>query len=183
MQIRTGQPRFESMDNYKTRQDQVNGSGSVTTISHRLDRMTTQSIMEDQKLMKESYLRYYLKRVVRSGPFSALSMMVTVWQAIWIAVDVDKNGRMLLFEKASGDIAIEYFFCAYFLCELLLRLFATTPTKACLQSRWFVFDLVCVAGSLIEAVLIPTVNLISRGAVSNWKGFSALRLVRLAKIL
>lgn len=175
--VKRGEPRWETMEQYKARSETVVGA-SVHSLRHRIARLSTNHFSAKDRRFRAAPVKYCLRRVVSSELFLLVTIGVTVWQALWIAIDVDRAG-----EKSTLDVMIEYFFCIFFTVELLVRLVSSVSVKAVGRTSWLMFDAVCVAGSMIELIVIPVLNIITKSNITEWGGFSVLRLIRLGRII
>jgi hypothetical protein len=102
--VKTGEPRWETMEQYKARSEIVVGA-SVHSVRHRFARLSTNHFSEKHRMFRSAPVKYCLRRVISSELFLLVTIGVTVWQAFWIAIDVDRVG-----EKSNMDAMIEYFF-------------------------------------------------------------------------
>jgi len=133
------------------------------------------------------------QKISRSEYFESVCMGVIVLNALWISLEADLNPAKSLLEAQTPFIAIENFFCAFFLAELLIRFFAFRQKASCFQDRWFVFDSIMVTLMVIETWIlslvfwavrsIPNAGLSDASVVRVLRLMKLLRAARMARIL
>lgn len=125
--------------------------------------------------------------VAQTPAFFIVSMIMVVFNAIFVALDVDYNDATVI-TKAEAQFAIsEYTFTVFFSVEITIRFMAFKKTKACLKDRWFVFDALLVVLMLLENVAYPVVLLLINNddppnLGSSLSVLRVLRLLRLTKV-
>lgn len=131
----------------------------------------------------------FCARLAGSSYFQNTTLLVIVFNAVWIGVDVDWNHPN--FKKKDSDplplepysTVIENLFCGYFTIELTIRFLAYKRKCDCRKDNWFVFDGLLVLFMVIETWILAIVAAIQGGGTSGLLSkFSALRLLRLLRL-
>jgi len=126
----------------------------------------------------------FCQKVARSSIFEHTTLAVIALNAIWIAVDTEKNGApMLLMAHPVFQIA-EHFFCIYFTFEWTIRFGAFEHKRNTRRDYWFVFDSVMVF-MMVGETWVMTIVLLATGSGSSNGGIgdaSILRLLRLMRL-
>jgi hypothetical protein len=126
-------------------------------------------------------------RVSSSSLFQNTTLIVIVFNAIWIGVDVEFNHMNL---KKDGklplepwSIVVEQLFCFYFSFELLVRFLSFRRKCDCTKDGWFVFDGTLVFFMVLENWILAIIALFLEGGSEGLLSkFSALRLLRLLRL-
>lgn len=126
-------------------------------------------------------------RVSQSSLFQNTTLIVIVFNAIWIGVDVEFNHMNL---KKDGklplepwSIVVEQLFCFYFSFELLVRFLSFRRKCDCAKDGWFVFDGTLVFFMVLENWILAIIALFLEGGSDGLLSkFSALRLLRLLRL-
>merc|ERR1739848_643135 len=103
---------------YKLRQEAATGA-TIDTLRPQLNKANTEHYEEKEEEKRRSPVRSCLNTVMNSELWSVVSLLVTIAQAAWIGIDVDKNDDLSLYQKPSGDIAIEFCFATFFFLEVV----------------------------------------------------------------
>merc|ERR1719359_2587454 len=100
-----------------------------------------------QKLIQKSYnvFDYYhttgcAQRIARSAIFENVTLLIVIFNALWISVDADHNKADVLIDAHPVFQVAENSFCLFFTWELLTRFAAFRQKRNCLRDSWFVFD-------------------------------------------
>eukprot|EP00929_Paragymnodinium_shiwhaense_P084121 TRINITY_DN44966_c0_g1_i1.p1 TRINITY_DN44966_c0_g1~~TRINITY_DN44966_c0_g1_i1.p1 ORF type:complete len:766 (-),score=181.72 TRINITY_DN44966_c0_g1_i1:108-2405(-) len=78
--------------------------------------------------------------IAKSAWFEGLTLLVILVNALWLSYDTDSNPADFLFQAKTRFQVAENLFCAYFVIEILIRLFAFKRKGDCFQDNWFIFD-------------------------------------------
>jgi hypothetical protein len=131
----------------------------------------------------------FCARLAGSSYFQNTTLLVIVFNAVWIGVDVDWNHPN--FKKQESDplplepysTIIENLFCGYFSIELTVRFLAYRRKCDLFKDNWFIFDGLLVLFMVIETWILAIVAAIQGGGTSGLLSkFSALRLLRLLRL-
>jgi len=130
----------------------------------------------------------WAQRVARSSMFEVVTLCVIGANALWIAVDVDENDATDPTKAPLMFQITDNFFCGYFFVEWLIRFAAFQHKSNCLRDRWFVFDSLLVALTVVDTwlmLLLFSLSDMSSGASSLTvlRIFRLLRLTRIARML
>lgn len=126
------------------------------------------------------------QRLARNHRFEQLSLAIISFNAIWIAVDADRNPSPVLSKSPPEFIIIENVFCTFFLFEISIRFGAFAVKRNCLKDFWFVFDLFLVGFLIFETWIMTlfSVAFFSGSGDGSEPIFDAqfLRLLRLLRL-
>lgn len=146
---------------------------------HKMQRISSHVIMNQDKHGKRSIFA----RILLHPAFENAALVLIVVNAAWIGFDIDWNGT-----KGSNvpDIVFEVgesMFCAVFLLELLVRIFAYRHKEQFFYDpdmrKWNVFDLVLVTSMVMDTWVLTYLVEVD---ASNLKMLSTLRLLRLMRM-
>mmetsp|Transcript_26932 Transcript_26932/g.80254 ORF Transcript_26932/g.80254 Transcript_26932/m.80254 type:complete len:549 (-) Transcript_26932:83-1729(-) len=127
--------------------------------------------------------RGYAQRMVRSPVFEYITLTIVLVNALWIALDLDLNGKPLL-DSPLGFQLIEQVFTLVFFLEMVVRLLAYRRPLLALQDKWFIFDGILVFTMTLESWLLTIIFLITDAKELMGIGFlSALRILRVLRIV
>lgn len=118
----------------------------------------------------------WCKALAASPQFECATSCVIMVNALWMSVDADTNGNMLLLDKPVIFQIAEFVFFSYFILEWAVRFGAFRVKLKCIHDQWFVFDSVLVLLMIVDTCLPFMLDSGSSGKTSM------LRLVRLVKI-
>eukprot|EP00927_Polykrikos_kofoidii_P085668 TRINITY_DN9380_c0_g1_i1.p1 TRINITY_DN9380_c0_g1~~TRINITY_DN9380_c0_g1_i1.p1 ORF type:complete len:678 (+),score=90.00 TRINITY_DN9380_c0_g1_i1:266-2035(+) len=116
--------------------------------------------------------------------FESCSTGVILFNALWVAMDIDYNRATSLVESDWYFQAIEHLLCSYFLFEWILR-FAAFENKAnCLFDKWMIFDFVLMMAFVLETWIISVFLHLTglNQSLPGMKDISVTRLFRRARL-
>mmetsp|Transcript_68794 Transcript_68794/g.165113 ORF Transcript_68794/g.165113 Transcript_68794/m.165113 type:complete len:728 (-) Transcript_68794:112-2295(-) len=129
------------------------------------------------------------QKIARSKWFDDVTLVVIIFNALWLAVDADLNSADTLLDAEPPFIAMEMFFFAYFMGELLIRFLAFRQKRHAFRDKWFLFDLALVALMFVENVVM-TIVVAMTGSESQLKSrsqiikiFRIFRMIRMARMI
>eukprot|EP00928_Gymnodinium_smaydae_P001516 TRINITY_DN10550_c1_g1_i2.p1 TRINITY_DN10550_c1_g1~~TRINITY_DN10550_c1_g1_i2.p1 ORF type:complete len:857 (-),score=155.79 TRINITY_DN10550_c1_g1_i2:168-2681(-) len=124
------------------------------------------------------------RRIAMSPIFENFTLLVIVFNAIWIAVDTDLNSESVLIRAKLQFQVAENFFCFYFSFEWIVRFFAFENKRNTLKDPWFVFDSALLAFMVLETWILSIALIVSGGtnAQIDLGVVGLFRLLRLARI-
>lgn len=123
------------------------------------------------------------QRVARDARFEHLTLGIIMFNALWIAVDIDANDEEVLHQAHPVFIIAENLFCLFFTVEISIRFAAFANKPDCLRDGWFVFDLLMVTLMIFETWLMTIILVIVGGDSGSGLGnASILRLMRLLRL-
>lgn len=121
--------------------------------------------------------------IARNTWFDNFTLCVIAFNALWIAVDTDKNKAPTLIVAHPVFIVAENSFAVYFTMEILIRFFAFKNKRDCLRDAWFVFDSSLVFFIILDTWIMSLVLIITnQGGGAGLGDASILRLVRLLRL-
>lgn len=121
-------------------------------------------------------------RIVQSARFETMATLAIFLNSLWIAIDLDVNGKLPLFDKDTVYVFIEFLFWGYFVVEWLIRMGAFAKKMDALRDNWFVFDTLMVILSTVD-LLVPIIQATSSDSEGGGGSkTSILRLLRLGKL-
>eukprot|EP00419_Tripos_fusus_P021460 CAMPEP_0172761422 /NCGR_PEP_ID=MMETSP1074-20121228/171510_1 /TAXON_ID=2916 /ORGANISM="Ceratium fusus, Strain PA161109" /LENGTH=580 /DNA_ID=CAMNT_0013595605 /DNA_START=140 /DNA_END=1878 /DNA_ORIENTATION=+ len=124
------------------------------------------------------------QKIARHPKFELVTNVVVSINALWIAVDTDKNRASTLLDAELIFQILENTFCIYFVLEWLVRFFAFRQKKDCLRDFWFVFDSGLLAAMCSETWFMTLLMLIVGGGSGNSAdGVGNLSILRIASAL
>lgn len=164
--IETGKPPRESFKQYQQRRDeeQHHEEFDVTTLYWETG---------------------YMRDIAASQWFFSVSMLVVVFNAAWIAIDLDNTPADVISDAKVHFQIVEYSLCGFFTLELFIRFLAFKRKRDCLLDNWFVFDLVLVLLAIFELWIVPLALAImnsNKTGPSMFRSFAALRMLRLMRL-
>eukprot|EP00928_Gymnodinium_smaydae_P042699 TRINITY_DN28712_c0_g1_i1.p1 TRINITY_DN28712_c0_g1~~TRINITY_DN28712_c0_g1_i1.p1 ORF type:complete len:596 (-),score=66.51 TRINITY_DN28712_c0_g1_i1:200-1987(-) len=122
--------------------------------------------------------------IARHRAFEAMSMSAIALNAIWIAVEADMNDVAILSNAHPVFQVGEHTFCAWFLCEVIIRFFAYKAPRYSLQDRWFLFDAALAMIMVLETWIMLAILSATSTDQSNAAGSTALfSIIRFARFL
>mmetsp|Transcript_29215 Transcript_29215/g.86911 ORF Transcript_29215/g.86911 Transcript_29215/m.86911 type:complete len:612 (+) Transcript_29215:85-1920(+) len=126
------------------------------------------------------------QRLRRSTAFECATLAVVLANAVWIAVDLDYNGRPLLKSPPLFQV-MEIFFVACFVLEMAIRFMAFPTWRNAVLEPWFVFDTILVFAMVAESCVLwiifaATGRSGARFAVGQFSVVRILRFLRIAKV-
>lgn len=136
---------------------------------------------------KDSYNKGCLGALATSIWFDHVASLVVAVNAIWIAFDVDLNGKPLL-QSAPVWVIGENLFCFFFVFEVIVRWFGVKNKWLLTRDYWFWFDLFLAVLMAAETWLLSIIFLIAGmdgdSPLGNFTSMlRMLRLLRLARIV
>uniref|UniRef100_A0A7S4SUN5 EF-hand domain-containing protein n=1 Tax=Alexandrium monilatum TaxID=311494 RepID=A0A7S4SUN5_9DINO len=127
------------------------------------------------------------QRLRRSTAFECATLAVVLANAVWIAVDLDYNGRPLLKSPPLFQV-MESLFIAFFVLEMTVRFMTFPLCRSAVRDPWFVFDAVLVLVMLLESCVLSIVlavtdhSSIAGLAVGQFSALRILRFLRIARV-
>eukprot|EP00438_Fugacium_kawagutii_P029537 Skav210208 [mRNA] locus=scaffold440:9816:31269:- [translate_table: standard] len=117
--------------------------------------------------------------VVRTRPFLLTVAFIITANAVYMGIEVDANADVDGNQAAdqSAWAAVEILFTVIFLVELSVRFIATIPVKRFFKSAWNLFDLLIVAVSIVDNILV--ILLRNTTELGSFSVLRSLRLIRL----
>mmetsp|Transcript_79417 Transcript_79417/g.247214 ORF Transcript_79417/g.247214 Transcript_79417/m.247214 type:complete len:597 (-) Transcript_79417:56-1846(-) len=123
------------------------------------------------------------QKIARHPVFENTTLAIILVNAVYIAVDTDRNHAPTLLQAHPFFQAAEHLFCVFFSFELFTRFMAFLDKRNCMRDTWFVFDSALVAMMVLETWVMTAVLLASSGGGSSPLGkASILRLFRLLRL-
>mmetsp|Transcript_76911 Transcript_76911/g.238224 ORF Transcript_76911/g.238224 Transcript_76911/m.238224 type:complete len:520 (-) Transcript_76911:195-1754(-) len=129
-----------------------------------------------------------LQRVVRAMAFEYGTLLLVVMNALWIAIDMDLNGKPLLDSPVWFQV-VEHLFVVVFTAEMIVRFFAFEHLWKVALDKWFIFDLTLVLMMIVETWVVTIYSLIFHtndhpelGIISALRICRLLRVVRVARL-
>eukprot|EP00419_Tripos_fusus_P033003 CAMPEP_0172782974 /NCGR_PEP_ID=MMETSP1074-20121228/204201_1 /TAXON_ID=2916 /ORGANISM="Ceratium fusus, Strain PA161109" /LENGTH=528 /DNA_ID=CAMNT_0013619961 /DNA_START=40 /DNA_END=1624 /DNA_ORIENTATION=- len=158
-------------------------STSLELITQVKDQVKTDITKEEYDVTKFYNKTGFSQWLARHPRFEHLTLLVIVFNAIWIWIDTDYNpGAMLITSPPVFQIA-EHAFCCYFSYEWIIRFLAFRRKRDGLRDFWFVFDSLLVWTMILETWLMSAVFLAAFGNSSGGMGnASVLRMARLLRL-
>lgn len=129
----------------------------------------------------------FFSRVARHHMFENITLGVISFNAIWIAVDTDRNHAVTLMPPEEFAtlhplfITADVLFFSYFSMELFVRFMAFESKKNCCKDFWFVFDTSLVLLYALDPFVV-TILAAATGGGSLPFPSAILRLFRLARL-
>eukprot|EP00929_Paragymnodinium_shiwhaense_P086843 TRINITY_DN47252_c0_g1_i1.p1 TRINITY_DN47252_c0_g1~~TRINITY_DN47252_c0_g1_i1.p1 ORF type:complete len:1028 (+),score=252.24 TRINITY_DN47252_c0_g1_i1:159-3242(+) len=126
--------------------------------------------------------------LARSVLFDHFSLAVIGLNAIWIAVDTDKNRADTLMEADTIFQVVEHTFCVVFFGEWLIRMGAFEKKLEALKDMWFGFDTCIVVVMIVETWILSLIVWLMKRNQQDGTGLSLglnsslLKLVRMLRI-
>jgi hypothetical protein len=127
-------------------------------------------------------------RIAQNPLFENVTLGVISFNAVWIAVDTDRNHAVTLMPPDDGFdqlhplfITADVLFFAYFSMELFIRFMAFQSKKNCIKDFWFVFDSTLVLLYALDPFVV-TILAAATGGGSLPFPSAILRLFRLARL-
>lgn len=121
-------------------------------------------------------------RIVASRVFEMMSLIMILFNAVWIGVDIDFNDATLITESAWYFQLIENGFCCFFAIEWWMCMMAS-PRKLRLVTRtWFALDTLIAWCMIFETWIIPAVISFFGGSSGLGVNASIFRLIRLTRL-
>ena len=125
-------------------------------------------------------------RIARSHRFEMASMAVVAASSLWIAVEMDANPEPsgLLHKSPWYFQAIAHSFCAFFVCELVIRFLAFREKTNAFTDPVFIFDAILVIFIVLETWIFTIVMIASGSEIkTEMRPFVVLRILRLFRVL
>jgi len=120
------------------------------------------------------------QRMARSPIFRTGAHILVLLNAVWIAIDLDFNGRQLLESPLIFQV-MEHLFVAIFLSEMAVRFAAFERKRNVLRDAWFIFDSALVLAMVLESWVLTLIVLFTRS--SNIRGLDSLAALRNLRLL
>jgi len=132
--------------------------------------------------------RKTLQKVVRTRPFLLTVAFIITANAVYMGIEVDANPDVDVDSNQmvdqSGWAAVEILFSFIFTVELTVRFVATIPAKKFFYSAWNVFDLLVVAASIVDNILVIILrNTTELGSFSVLRSLRLIRVIRVFRLL
>lgn len=126
----------------------------------------------------------FITMIAKSQTFDYFTLFIVLCNALWIAVDVDRNDQAILINAALPFIVAENLFCTYFSVEIIIRFCAFQRKINAFKDPWFVFDfmlvMLMVGETWVFTLVIVAFDLDVSGGAG---GLSVFRMVRIIKLL
>lgn len=122
-------------------------------------------------------------RIVASGFFQVTSIIMIIFNCIWIVVDAEKNKGTSDLDTLPVFIAMDNIFCFWFTIELFIRFCAFAKKKYCLQDGWFLLDACLVVVMIVETWCLQLVVLLFFRGSSRMAGIDKLSVLRGLRLL
>jgi hypothetical protein len=180
-----GEPRLESFEKYKRRQQRVLGTRPEELASldpsSGSESFTSSRNFYSARLRRLEMADNVCARITGSAVFFWLSMFFTALNVIWLGVSVEAGGfSQRLWDQRALLVILENGFMVYFLVQTILQLMSMKYMSSCFRSPWFRLDAVCTFSLVLEVLVLEV--LASCGTITA--GFSLakqiFRLTRLA---
>mmetsp|Transcript_43626 Transcript_43626/g.79533 ORF Transcript_43626/g.79533 Transcript_43626/m.79533 type:complete len:813 (-) Transcript_43626:59-2497(-) len=125
--------------------------------------------------------------VAKNYYFEQVTLLVIIFNSIWIGVDTDYNDADVILEADLEFQIVEQFFTVFFFFEWTVRWMAFRTWRYAAQDGWFAFDSVLVLFMVLETWLMPLITLAASGGadgggVGNASILRLLRLLRLSRM-
>jgi len=122
--------------------------------------------------------------IAKSQIFDSISLLIVIVNAVWIAIDTDRNPAPMLIEAEPVFQIAENIFCTFFTCELLIRFLAFQKKTNAFKDAWFVFDMCLVTIMIVETWIVTGIMLaMNITTVGGADGLSVLRTVKMVKLV
>mmetsp|Transcript_43539 Transcript_43539/g.72318 ORF Transcript_43539/g.72318 Transcript_43539/m.72318 type:complete len:655 (-) Transcript_43539:128-2092(-) len=142
-----------------------------------------------EAIMRPEYnvMNYYKKSgcwqwIARNPWFENFTLCVIAFNALWIAIDTDRNKAPTLIVAHPVFIVAENFFCIYFTGELLIRFMAFKNKRDCLRDAWFVFDSCLVLMLVLDTWVMSAVLIITNKGSGAGLGDTPLETLYFASV-
>ncbi|CAK0863698.1 unnamed protein product [Prorocentrum cordatum] len=174
-----GEPRWESFEKYKKRQQNIlgTGTGELTTV-------ITSNLSSHQKGFRSHWTKAdnICAWISESASFFTISMLVTLLNVIWIGVSVELGEfNLSLWDRHGLSILLEHIFMrgsADFVVELMINFISMKCKALWFRSTWFCLDALCTASIVLEVLVVPYTAI----AAGSTPALQVLRLTRLARM-
>mmetsp|Transcript_164196 Transcript_164196/g.399055 ORF Transcript_164196/g.399055 Transcript_164196/m.399055 type:complete len:553 (-) Transcript_164196:68-1726(-) len=120
------------------------------------------------------------QRVVRSAAFEYATFGLVIFNTLWMAIDLDFNGKPLL-ESSAVFQAAEHFFVTMFSLELVVRFLAFERKRIAFSDRWFLLDSSIVILMILDSWVL-TIAIVVTGN-SNLGGMNIISTLRILRVL
>lgn len=122
--------------------------------------------------------------IARSVAFDYITLGVIAFNALWIAIDTDRNRKAAtLLDAHIVFVVAENCFCTYFSGELFIRFMAFAQKWDVFKDYWFLFDSALVVMMIVETWILTLVLYVTGYQGGSGLGnASILRLVRLLRL-
>jgi len=129
----------------------------------------------------------FCQALARSENFKNLTMLVIVFNTLWIAVDTDMNKASSLLEAGLLFQVADNFFCCFFVFEISMRFGAFKRKRDAFRDGWFLFDSTLVLSMVWETWVLTAMCMLmgdssSAGASSKATILRIFRLFRLSRV-
>eukprot|EP00928_Gymnodinium_smaydae_P034482 TRINITY_DN2441_c0_g1_i1.p1 TRINITY_DN2441_c0_g1~~TRINITY_DN2441_c0_g1_i1.p1 ORF type:complete len:665 (-),score=164.75 TRINITY_DN2441_c0_g1_i1:38-2032(-) len=125
------------------------------------------------------------QRIARMRFFENFTLLIIGLNALWIAIDTDKNPATTLFRAHWVFQVGENLFCVYFAFEVTVRFMAFKWKRDCVRDGWFIFDSALVIMMILETWLVGSVVYfmnIDSEVMADASIFRLLRMLRLTRM-
>jgi len=127
------------------------------------------------------------QNVARHPYFQPIVLAVVALNAVWIAVDVEVNSAVVLFQAPAVSQVLEQLFCCFFLAEWLVRFVAFKSKTMGMRDPAFQFDTLLMVLAIFDCWVLMVVMAIwmsvDPSIVDNRSVVQCLNLVRLTRLL
>jgi len=120
------------------------------------------------------------QRIVRSVAFEYATFGLVIFNTLWMAIDLDFNGKALL-ESSAVFQAAEHFFVTMFSLELVVRFLAFERKRIAFSDRWFLLDSSIVILMILDSWVL-TIAIVVTGN-SNLGGMNIISTLRILRVL
>lgn len=122
--------------------------------------------------------RLVLREVVRTRPFLLTVALIITANAVYMGIEARTQER-----KSWRNVEV-IMFTFIFLVELTVRFIATIPVKRFFKSAWNLFDLLIVAVSIVDNILVIILrNTTEIGSFSVLRSLRLIRVIRVFRLL
>mmetsp|Transcript_116198 Transcript_116198/g.259745 ORF Transcript_116198/g.259745 Transcript_116198/m.259745 type:complete len:555 (+) Transcript_116198:91-1755(+) len=122
------------------------------------------------------------QKIARSDAFEHITLGVIGLNALWMAIACDWQTESTLNDAHPIFIVAEFFFCAYFLSEWVMRFGAFAQKWNTIRDGWFVFDSFMLALMVFETWVMFVVLELVGGEGADLGNAGLLRLLRLLRL-
>eukprot|EP00927_Polykrikos_kofoidii_P043971 TRINITY_DN3807_c0_g1_i1.p1 TRINITY_DN3807_c0_g1~~TRINITY_DN3807_c0_g1_i1.p1 ORF type:complete len:892 (+),score=142.35 TRINITY_DN3807_c0_g1_i1:126-2801(+) len=132
------------------------------------------------------YEKGMCQQIARSQAFDNITHVVIALNALWIAVETDRNDAVIIWHAHPVFIVAENLFCFYFTWEWAMRFLSFARKRDCFRDAWFCFDsmlvFMMVGETWVMSVIVTFVMEGSSGGLADTSVLKLMRLVRLTRM-
>jgi hypothetical protein len=173
-----GEPRWESLERYKERQQGILGILPARLTSD--DSWYVSGFSTNRSRSIKQKANNVCTNLTESKAFTPVSMILTLLDVIWIGVSVELGEfTQSLWDRHVLSILLEHCLMTYFFLEVMVHLMGVKSRSLCFRSPWFCLDAVCTAAIVVEVLVVPY-TAVTPGPTP---ALQILRLTRMARLL